>query len=137
MIGVVSSLNLVLAGVIVLDAYTLVLRNRTKGQRHELLAELETQPVQENETMYQKDRTLIAICAIAVTGCVAIVAIFAMFFLATQKNVQPVMIAGSPQVVTPKTAPAQDVWQLTSGDGQPLLLPFWKSVRVSIYLLIP
>lgn len=115
--------GLVLAGVIVLDAYALVLRNRTKGQRHELLAELETHPMQENDPMYQKDRTLIAICAIAVTGCVAIVAIFAMFFLATQKNVQPVMIAGSSQVVTPDTGPAKDVWQLTSGDGQPLLLP--------------
>ncbi len=115
--------GLVLAGVIVLDAYALVLRKRTKGQRHELLVELETHTEQGSLSMVQKDHTLIAICAIAVTGCVAIVAIFAMFFLADRRSVQPVMLTGAPQAVTADAPAAQDVWQLTSGDGQPLLLP--------------
>jgi len=115
--------GLVLAGVIVLDAYAQVLRKRTKGQRHELLAELETVSEQENRIMYQKDHTLITLCAIAVTGCVAIVAIFAMFFMSMQKPVQTVMMTESAQAVTSEPGAPQDVWQLTSGDGQPLLLP--------------
>ncbi len=115
--------GLVLAGVIVLDAYALVLRKRTKGQRRELLAEIETRFEQGSMTMVQKDNTLITVCAIAVTGCVAIVAIFAMFFVATQRSVQPVMVTNSPQVVTSEPAAETDVWQLTSVDGQPLLLP--------------
>ena len=115
--------GLVLAGVIVLDAYALVLRRRTKGQRQELLAELETHFEQGSLTMVQKDHTLVTVCAIAVTGCVAIVAIFAMFFMAMQKGAQPIMMTGSPQVVTFEPEVAADVWKFTSGDGQPLLLP--------------
>jgi ribose/xylose/arabinose/galactoside ABC-type transport system permease subunit/ABC-type sugar transport system substrate-binding protein len=129
--------GLVLAGVIVLDAYALVLRQRTKGQRRELLAELETGSslttphIEQGSTtmIHQKDHTLITVCAIAVTGCVAIVAIFAMFFVATQRSMQPMLVTQAPQASqslqpgASATSTGPDVWQLTSGDGQPLLLP--------------
>lgn len=119
--------GLVLAAVIVLDAYLTDLKNRTKGQRRELLEELNAEFVTEGIPMIKKDYTLITICAIAVTGCVAIVAIFAMFFITTQRLQQTVLVQeGYPAVAatTPLSAAAPaDIWQLISGDGQPLLLP--------------
>jgi len=117
--------GIVLAGVIVLDAYVLVLRNRTKGQRHELL---ETLPSDDSSlsssgstSMYKKDNTLITICAIAVTGCVAIVAIFAMFFVATTRTSVPTTVTVA--APTPLRPGPIDVQQLKSSDGQPLILP--------------
>ncbi len=117
--------GIVLAGVIVLDAYMVVIKNRTKGQRRELLETLKFDDSSPNIdgsiSMYKKDHTLITICAIAVTGCVAIVAIFAMYFIATTRtNVQPTLTI-APQTQTSPVA--IDVSQLKSVDGQPLILP--------------
>jgi ribose transport system substrate-binding protein len=115
----------VLAAVIVLDAYVLALRNRTKGQRRELLEAAHAKDSlsypDRSVSMYKKDHTLVAVCAIAVTGCVAIVAIFAMFFLATSRVRLPITETIDPQVSMPSRE--VDVRQLRSGDGQPLILP--------------
>jgi ribose/xylose/arabinose/galactoside ABC-type transport system permease subunit/ABC-type sugar transport system substrate-binding protein len=117
--------GVVLAGVIVLDAYVLALRNRTKGQRRELLETMHPEDSSSypdrSATMYKKDHTLITICAIAVTGCVAIVAIFAMFFIATTRTGVPTTVAVAPPAQGPSSA--VDVLQLKASDGQPLLLP--------------
>lgn len=131
--------GVVLAGVIVLDAYAAMLRRRTRGQRHELLEALEAselleaseepEELEESEDssewesadMSKKDHTLVTVCAIAVTGCVAIVAIFAMYFASTSRFKQPVVMT-----TTGTAAPVAEqvnVWQLKSVDGQPLLLP--------------
>ena len=71
--------------------------------------------------MYKKDYTLITICAIAVTGCVAIVAIFAMYFIYTAKMKMPATATVAPQ--TQVTSSSVDISQLKSDDGQPLILP--------------
>jgi ribose/xylose/arabinose/galactoside ABC-type transport system permease subunit/ABC-type sugar transport system substrate-binding protein len=119
--------GIVLAGVIVLDAYVLALKNRTKGQRRELLKcmllkDSSSYPDRSAPmSMYRKDHTLIIVCAIAVTGCVAIVAIFAMFFIATTRTSVPTAVTVGPRTQMPSSA--VDVRQLKASDGQPLLLP--------------
>lgn len=117
--------GIVLAGVIVLDAYVLVLKNRTKGQRRELLETMHSDDSSSSPdrsvSMSKKDHTLIAICAIAVTGCVAIVAIFAMFFIATARTGLPTTVAVAPATQVPSSG--VDVLQLKASDGQPLILP--------------
>ncbi len=127
--------GVVLAAVILIDAWRVVQKNRVRGQRHELLAELSargqapadgcessesgegTEPMNQNNG---KDRTF-ALACVAMVSCVAIVAIFGFFLLHSRQGVMMV----SSQTGTAATAGARrdvDVSKLTSADGRPLIV---------------
>ncbi len=119
--------GVVLGSLILYDAIQTALRNRTLGQRPELLEELareerdeenqgycspthpedslETTAQRSPLTMHRKDNTLIAIVSLACVACVAIVAIFAMYFLKTKQGSLPTpsanMTAPQPAQLTP------------------------------------
>jgi len=125
--------GLVLASVILYDAYSLHLRERKRGQRRDLLAEvpaLETALEQAGgdraetggaSSMERKDNSF-ALACVTIAGCVAIVAIFAMYFHASQRVVQVVPAPGA-QAGTPAAADMETVVaNLKSDDGQPLLI---------------
>ena len=121
--------GLVLASIILHDAWREAKRNRLRGQRRALLDELESLPdVDEMDDdskgssdmqRRQPDRTFAMVC-VSVTACVAIVAIYAMW----SKGRAPV--APAPAVVTQRAAPIAlaagetDVSQLKATDGRPL-----------------
>ncbi len=125
----------VLGSVILYDAWLVYREERLKGQRHELLDELERdEDIDESEqegnlTMQKKTDHTVAIFAIAVVGCVAIVAIFAMYNLrlsqmATQATPQymPAAAGNTASEQTSATEPI-DIATIKSIDGQLLIPP--------------
>ena len=123
--------GVVLAAVILYEAWLAAQKNKTRGQRRELLEDLDARAAAEDEQerstpMDRKDPYPLAIVCVATVGCVAIVAIFAMYF--TTRNAPP------PAAAQPFAAPRQaeaapedsGIWALKSKDGQPLLLPAAK-----------
>ncbi len=121
--------GIVLAAVIMYDAYLTVLKDRVKGQRRELLEEIETliesEDFWEGTDDMQKNNNSLMITAIAVVGCVAIVAICAMYLLHLRT---PAMITTTVPSLTvdgglPQAFGQADVMALKGSDGQPLLLP--------------
>ncbi len=129
----------VLAGIIVYDAWRQARRERVRGQRKELLQDLEGRPdllddeelddeqVQGSEEMPRKqtDRSL-AIVSVAAVACVAIVAIYAMW----SKSRMPAptnapAVASTPTPTGPAGAaaeePAAAMSSLLATDGQPLI----------------
>jgi ribose transport system substrate-binding protein len=130
--------GLVLAAVILYDAYSLHVRERTRGQRRDLLAEIpallaarESESASDGDSegassMERKDNSF-ALACVTIAGCVAIVAIFAMYFHATQPVIQ-VLPAGAPGAATPAAAQPGGsnadavAAALKSEDGQPLII---------------
>jgi len=127
--------GVVLAAVILIDAWRVVQKNRVRGQRHELLAELSarehvpadgcelSESGEGAETMNQnngKDRTF-ALACVAMVSCVAIVAIFGFFLLHSRQGVMMVPSQSGP-VATAGAAHDVDVSRLTSADGRPLIV---------------
>ncbi|MCY3022032.1 MAG: substrate-binding domain-containing protein [Planctomycetota bacterium] len=157
--------GLVLASVILYDAYTLYRREKKRGQRRDLLAEVpslvarssgscdwrpeerrETEKdtvgrfseppsaeTEEDTSMERKDHTL-ALACVGVAGCVAIVAIFAMFLHHSHQHViqvapgaaveVPGAAAGSSRgsAGSPSADPEAIAAALKSDDGQPLII---------------
>jgi len=130
--------GLVLASIIIHDAWRQTQRERIRGQRRELVRELGSRSLplavpedanyeQESPEMQtrQPDRTFAMVCVTAV-ACVAIVAIYAMW--SRSRTAPP---PAAPAVATPlpggpsATAPAgtapDEVSQLKATDGQPLV----------------
>jgi len=129
--------GVVLGSVILYDAYLTFYKKRIKGQRHELLEELndpqhienilrEPEELEEGKDM-QKNNSLMIVCVTAI-ACTAIVA---MMVLSINKDKQitiniPTHAAYAPaptQVAEQATvaAASTDPYALTSIDGQPLL----------------
>jgi ABC-type sugar transport system substrate-binding protein len=122
--------GLVLAGVILYDAWFEKRREEARGRRHELMEELKTRALTTNEeddmTPPRQDRNLLIICVTAL-ACVAIVAIVAMYNLRLAQTVpQGYSYDGRERFADTASARAQpsaDVTQLRSVDGQLLLPP--------------
>jgi ribose/xylose/arabinose/galactoside ABC-type transport system permease subunit/ABC-type sugar transport system substrate-binding protein len=132
--------GLVLAALILYDAWSLYRREKRRGQRRDLLAEVpgllavrrdeseESEDAEGEASMERRDHALAFAC-VGVAGCVAMVAIFAMYFHASQPVIQvvpaPSTPAGSPGGAHVSPAPADLetlVANLKSDDGQPLLV---------------
>lgn len=131
--------GVVLALVILADAWRVVQKNRVRGQRHELLAELsaggqipaEGQNVSDSQEgtqpMYQqggKDRTF-ALACVAMVSCVAIVAIFGFYLMQNRQGLMAVNLAQGTagQAASPGAAAREaDISRLTSADGRPLIV---------------
>lgn len=140
----------VLASVVLFDARAAARQRTMRGCRHELLEEWNStrknEYVNERDTkMDRKDTTTVALATVGVVGCVAITAIFAMYYIHMQSEavrfVYPEGTAtskpaanGSAAVepgagkTTPETATAEEnedrsIAELKSLDGQPLILP--------------
>jgi ribose transport system substrate-binding protein len=120
----------VLAAVIIYDAWRQVQKDRIRGQRHELLEELENidydyNKEEEDTDMNgsRKDKLTAMVCITAI-ACTAMVLIYAMW---SRRLVQtPVVYTPASQTVVPATAsvPAGeevDVTTLLATDGQPLV----------------
>jgi len=137
--------GLVLAAVILYDAWRVAQEERVRGQRRELVAEIQTrlaeraQPEEDDEesteedrTMQSKDRTLALVC-LTMVACVAIVGIVAMYLIHSRSGTLPLSAASTRQT-SAASAPAGatddnlkvslgvDVSGLKSSDGQPLLI---------------
>jgi ribose/xylose/arabinose/galactoside ABC-type transport system permease subunit/ABC-type sugar transport system substrate-binding protein len=127
--------GLILAAIIVYDAWRQARRERVRGQRKELLAELVSRPEptyedldeqdeQGSATMQprQPDRTFAMVCVTAM-ACVAIVAIYAIWAHGPKTTTAPGPSARPATGASPtKAAPAgADVTQLKATDGQPLV----------------
>ena len=138
--------GLVLASLILYDAWSLYRRERRRGQRRDLLAEVpallaahegrssrspherEAEDEEGEASMERRDHALAFAC-VGVAGCVAIVAIFAMYFHASQPVIQVVPVpsgtTGLPGGAHASAAPVDVgtlVANLKSDDGQPLLV---------------
>ena len=124
--------GLVLASIILHDAWREAKRSRLRGQRRALLDELEAQPALDgigdsaegscDMQRRQPDRTFAMVCCVAVTGCVAIVAIYAMW--SAGRTPVPVSPAATGRLDTaPVGAPAAEasVAELKATDGRPLI----------------
>lgn len=121
--------GIILAVVVLYEAYAIYRHDLLKGQRPDLMKEVETAviypPYDENDdddddeegvmTMQQKDRLpLICLTIVAVVG---IVAIAAMYFHSSTR-------VALPPGTTGESAPAEiDVYALRGTDGQPYVLP--------------
>ena len=135
----------VLAVVIIADAWRTRRHNRVRGQRRELLAELEGRPRpgpdeqeqdqaeddERSEPMSTSERTFAIVCVCAV-ACVAIVAVYGLtlYYLRSMPASAPgapaVPVPGAPSAGWPQApdgaAPAAvSVLDLKASDGQPLL----------------
>jgi ribose transport system substrate-binding protein len=137
--------GLVLAVVIVYDAWRVVQQERVRGQRRELVAEIQArlaerarqeeedeERTEEDETMQSKDRTLALVC-MTMVACVAIVGIVAMYLIHTRSAIAPAPMAAAPlpgpahgaapvQDDNLSVSLAVDVSGLKSSDTQPLLI---------------
>jgi ribose transport system substrate-binding protein len=131
--------GLVLAAIIVYDAWRQAQRERVRGQRQELLAELASRPEptpeganepdeQGSATMQprQPDRTFAMVCVTAM-ACVAIVAIYAIWSHGRggAPATGPAATLAARAVTGPEAGKAgasgTDVAQLKATDGQPLV----------------
>jgi len=136
--------GLVLALVILYDAWRIQQAQRIRGRRRELLAELpalearafdeeysdqdddDDESIERSVPMRSKDNTVLIICVTAI-ACVAIVAIMAMVL--TQDRA-PVMMPyapgaapiGAAQPGTPGGGPPVDVMTMLATDNQPLIV---------------
>ena len=122
--------GIVLAVVVLYDAMHNASKERIRGQRKELLQELNQLAEERTTDMQSKDNSFAMVCMTTV-GCVAIVAIFAMWFTQQQRGV----VAIQPSTVNaPATSNAAqntsnvttgnevvDVSKLLASDGQPLI----------------
>ncbi len=121
--------GLVLAGVILYDAWLERRGEDARGRRHELIEELKTETATTNTdndmTPPRQDRNLLIICVTAL-ACVAIVAIVAMYNLRLAEIEPPGFSHdGRDRSVESEASrqPAVDVFELRSVDGQLLLPP--------------
>lgn len=140
----------VLAAIVLFDARAEALQRLLRGRRRELVEEWLALRKNENSeewdtTMDRKDTMTFALATVGVVGCVAITAIFAMYFVSLQSaNVRYVYIEGaapstatsgasktsdagknSVNGLTESTEESEDrlIAELKSQDGQPLILP--------------
>jgi ribose/xylose/arabinose/galactoside ABC-type transport system permease subunit/ABC-type sugar transport system substrate-binding protein len=121
----------VLASVVFYDAYRAARQDKIRGQRKELLDELNDLPVDSTERSpdmpESKDRSF-ALACMTIVACVAIVAIYALAtrpgpavqgFIAAAGNAAPATTGGS--TVSSSAMPAFDFSKLKATDGQPLV----------------
>ena len=116
--------GVILALVVLYEAYAIYRHDLLKGQRPDLLKELAehdyTITEEGNEGMTDKDR--FALTTIAIVAVVGIVAIFAMYFMHVRHPVQR-QTTMTDETVAVSTSPSlADVYELKATDGQPLVL---------------
>lgn len=127
--------GVVLAAIIIYDAIITVRKERVKGQRKELLKEnlvtTKSECFSEGiDEMQSKNNNGVMITAIAVVGCVAIVAMWAMY-LTSMNHKTYTISAPANQTGANRIAPAEspkakediDLLSLRGSDGQKLLYP--------------
>jgi ribose/xylose/arabinose/galactoside ABC-type transport system permease subunit/ABC-type sugar transport system substrate-binding protein len=117
--------GILLALVVLYDARQAARENLLRGQRRELLlTDRDLSPEEGSLDMQSKDRSFAMVCVTTV-GCVAIVAIFAMWFTQRQGLVAPPGTAASAVADRrdPPNAAAADaeVMKLKASDGQSLI----------------
>lgn len=125
--------GIILALVVLYEAYVIYKHDLVKGQRPDLMKEAgameEARPVTDEEgddIMTDKDR--FALTCISIVAIVGIVAIFAMYFIHTRT---PINIVPVPQgVIDGDTQSGLDVYALKGTDGQPYILPQTESVTI-------
>ncbi|MHC4325960.1 MAG: substrate-binding domain-containing protein [Planctomycetota bacterium] len=118
--------GIILALVVLYEAYVIYKHDLVKGQRPDLIEEAEAiryQRLVKDEkgdgTMTDKDR--FALTCITIVAIVGIVAIFAMYYMHKRTPVQ---------AVTGQQEPQLDVYALTGTDGQPYILPQTESATI-------
>jgi ribose transport system substrate-binding protein len=133
--------GLILALVVLYEAYVIHKHNLLKGQRPDLLKELEDaggcffieneDEIEIEEEEYMKQNNNFAVVCVTLAAIFAIVAIFAMYLKNTQNQRTIQVISGKvPAGLEKKQASENlkqknkvDVYSLKSSDGQPLILP--------------
>ncbi len=126
--------GLILALVVLYEAYAIHRHNLLKGQRPDLLKELAVGQDPKDDTgaseMYTKDR--FPLICLTLTAMVAIAAITAMYFKYASLPVQVVTVDGRPLSSGRSVAPAKevDVLALRGTDGQPYLFPAAKQAAI-------
>lgn len=140
--------GVILAVVVLCEAYVIHRHNLLRGRRPDLLVEVgnaeragtldggsDDEEEKEGEEMSTNDR--MALACVTIAGIVGIVAAFAMFLIHIRTPVQVVTV-GSPDVqVTPGLQPMStavpaeaDVYALRGTDGQPYILAQTRAVSV-------
>jgi ribose/xylose/arabinose/galactoside ABC-type transport system permease subunit/ABC-type sugar transport system substrate-binding protein len=135
--------GLILASVVLYEAYVIYKHNLLKGQRPDLLMELEESggslfieiededEIEIEQEEYMKQNNNFAIVCVTLAAIVAIVAIFAMYLKNTQ-NQRPIQVVSARMptglhkkqtLKNLKDNDKGDVFSLKSSDGQPLILP--------------
>ena len=126
--------GVILALVVLYEAFVIYKHDLVKGQRPDLLIEAKVLrdrwPVKDEKkgdgTMTDKDR--FALTCITIVAIVGIVAIFAMYFM---RNRGPVHFVPGPQaIVDDYTKAGFDVYALKGTDGQPYILPQTESAAI-------
>ncbi len=119
--------GVVLGSVVLCEAVLEARERRTRGQRRELLEELErmVEPDEDederNDAMNpRKDNTALAIVCVTAIACTAMVTCFTMYLLHTRQPVVTLAAAAAPAAAATQEV---DISGLKSGDGQPLILP--------------
>ncbi|MFB3786706.1 MAG: substrate-binding domain-containing protein [bacterium] len=142
--------GVVLAAIVLFDARAAARQRILRGHRHELLDEWNAMRKNENSNewdtkMDRKDTMTFALATVGVVGCVAITAIFAMYFAGLQsQNVryvypegmapskptantsaltEPGKIGTVSEAISTEEAEDRMIASLKSLDGQPLILP--------------
>ena len=120
--------GLILAVVVLYEAFVIYRHDLLKGQRPELMKELASgalaapgaeEETEEEEEQMQKDR--FALTCVTLVALVAIVAIFAMYFIRSRT---PLAVAAAGAAVAEKKAASEvNVYELRGTDGQPYILP--------------
>jgi len=118
--------GIVLAIVVLYEAYILHKQALLKGQRPDLVLESEVERPEEEEEedeeeeeMNSKDRfALVCATLVAMVAVTGIVAIFAMFFIHANRSSTPAPMSLSVE----KDRIQQDVFSMRGTDGQPLIL---------------
>ena len=132
--------GLILASVVLYEAYVIYKHNLLKGQRPDLLMELEERGgylinnEEENETEQEKEmkqNNNFAIVCVTLAAIVAIVAIFAMYLNNAKSKNQPIQVisgitASGETAQTSNSNAKVDIFALRGTDGQPLILPAQK-----------
>jgi len=116
--------GVILALVVLYEAYAVYRHDLLKGQRPDLLKELaersSTITEKGDDGMTEKDR--FALTTIAIVGIVGIVAIFAMYFMHVRRPVQAQTTTAGDTSAVSASLSVQNVYDLKATDGQPLVL---------------
>ena len=130
--------GLILAVVVLLEAYAIHRHNLLKGQRPDLLKEMEEGIVFQGESpddddagkfeMHTKDR--FPLICVTLTAMVAIAAVTAMYFKYASLPVQVVTLDGLPIVSPGGAADGADVFALRGTDWQPYLFSSTEKTTV-------
>ncbi len=123
--------GIILALVVLYEAFVIYKHDLLKGQRPDLLEEaraMKARPPATSEKDIGSDKNLFAITCAMIAAIAGVVVIFAMYFMLTSAPVQT--ISEQQRIVEGDAKGELDVYALRGTDGQPYILPRTESVTV-------